>query len=422
MTMPATLLEEKPQPTAKPMRAKLIRKAVRTTTPFKGKGLLEQLFAQMFSGLVYPQIWEDPLVDLAAMEIEPHHHIVTIASGGCNVLSYLVAQPAKITAVDLNRAHVALTKTKLKAAETLPDWTSFHHLFAVPDAPENLNLYKTHIEPALDETTRKHWRGRDITMRRRVRYFSENIYHHGMLGRFIGLCHYMTRRYGIEFEELLASKSREEQIHYFETRLKPLLDKKLIRWLTAHPTSLYGLGIPPAQYAALAASGGGNMSAVLAERLRKLCCDFEVGDNYFAWQAFGRRYGGAGKNALPPYLQQQNFDHVRAGARNVHVHQNSITDQLRDAPVGSVDRVVLLDAQDWMDDATLNELWQAITHAAAPGARVIFRTAGHESILPGRVEGAILNRWHYDQERATSLNKLDRSAIYGGFHIYEFQS
>ncbi len=102
MTMPATLIEEKPS-AAKPQRAKLIRKAVRTTTPFKGKGLLEQLFAQMFSGLVYPQIWEDPLVDLAAMEVEPGHHIVTIASGGCNVLSYLIAGP-QTTAVDLKSA------------------------------------------------------------------------------------------------------------------------------------------------------------------------------------------------------------------------------------------------------------------------------------------------------------------------------
>ncbi len=41
-----------------------------------------------------------------ALAIEPHHHIVTIASGGCNVLSYLTANPSRITAVDLNRAHV----------------------------------------------------------------------------------------------------------------------------------------------------------------------------------------------------------------------------------------------------------------------------------------------------------------------------
>lgn len=415
MSMPAIVTSKKPQ------RASLIRKAVRTTNPLKSKGLLEQLFAQMFSGLVYPQIWEDPLVDLEAMQIAPHHHIMTIASGGCNVMSYLAANPAKITAVDLNRAHVALTKTKLKAAETLPDWASFHHFFAIPNAPQNETLYETHIENALDEATRKHWRGRDVTGRRRLRYFSENLYHHGMLGRFIGLCHYLGRHYGLNFEELLTARTKEEQTTYFETQLKPLLNKRLIRWLTSHPASLYGLGIPPAQYEALAASGGGKMSDVLAERLRKLCCDFNINENYFAWQAFGRRYGGNGREGLPPYLQEENYHLIRGGAEKVSVHQNSITDQLNAAPANSVDRIVLLDAQDWMDDQTLNELWAAITRAAAPEAIVIFRTAGEESILPGRVEDHILNRWHYQQSRSRELNMKDRSAIYGGFHIYQYK-
>ena len=33
------------------------------------EGLLEHLFAWMFKGLVYPQIWEDPEVDLEALAL-----------------------------------------------------------------------------------------------------------------------------------------------------------------------------------------------------------------------------------------------------------------------------------------------------------------------------------------------------------------
>jgi S-adenosylmethionine-diacylglycerol 3-amino-3-carboxypropyl transferase len=162
------------------------------------------------------------------------------------------------------------------------------------------------------------------------------------------------------------------------------------------------------------------MTAVLTERLRKLCCDFDIENNYFAWQAFGRRYGGNGENALPPYLQKQYFSSVSSGAKKVQVYQNSVTEQLKQQPEASLDRLVLLDAQDWMDDKTLNELWDAITAVASPKARVIFRTAGEESILEGRVAPEIMNRWSYKEERSKDLNKLDRSAIYGGFHIYEF--
>ena len=78
------------------------------------------MFTLMFKGFVYNQIWEDPEVDMEALALQPHHQLITIASGGCNVLNYLAANPARIIAVDLNQNHVALTRLKLALA-LLPD-------------------------------------------------------------------------------------------------------------------------------------------------------------------------------------------------------------------------------------------------------------------------------------------------------------
>src|ERR1700741_1602116 len=101
--------------------AEAIDRAVINHEGLTKEGLLERAFAFAFRGLVYAQIWEDPVVDLEALAITPDCHVVTIASGGCNVLSYLTADPARITAVDLNTAHIALNKLKLVAARQLPD-------------------------------------------------------------------------------------------------------------------------------------------------------------------------------------------------------------------------------------------------------------------------------------------------------------
>jgi S-adenosylmethionine-diacylglycerol 3-amino-3-carboxypropyl transferase len=79
---------------------------------------------------------------------------------------------------------------------------------------------------------------------------------------------------------------------------------------------------------------------------------------------------------------------------------------------------VLLDAQDWMTDAQLNALWREISRTARRGARVVFRTAATASILPGRVDPAVLARWRYEAEQSALLAARDRSAIYGGFHLY----
>ena len=90
------------------------------------QGMLEYLFTLAFKGLVYPQIWEDPAVDMEALAITPDSRVVTIASGGCNVMSYLIADPAHITAVDLSLAHVALNRLKLAAVRRLPTWQAFY--------------------------------------------------------------------------------------------------------------------------------------------------------------------------------------------------------------------------------------------------------------------------------------------------------
>jgi S-adenosylmethionine-diacylglycerol 3-amino-3-carboxypropyl transferase len=396
-----------------------LHKAVRRNRAFSREGALELLFARAFKGLVYTQIWEDPDIDLEALQITPKCHVVAIASGGCNVLSYLTANPAHITAVDLSRAHVALNRLKLVAASRLVSWDAFYRFLGEADAGANIDAYWREIAPHLDAETRLYWERRRLMGlgRRRISMFSRNLYRQGLLGRFIGVGHVVARLYGVDLRELLRSKSIDEQRRFFDTSLAPLFDKRLVRWAMARRLSLYGLGIPPAQYASLAGAGGTGMGAVLSKRLERLTCGFSLDDNYFVWQAFGRAYRGS-DGPLPPYLRQQEFDSVHERAERVEVLNRSITEYLETCLAKSRDRFVLLDAQDWMTDAQLNALWTEITRTARPGARVIFRTAAVPSLLPGRLDPALLDCWRYEAEISQALTARDRSAIYGGFHLY----
>jgi S-adenosylmethionine-diacylglycerol 3-amino-3-carboxypropyl transferase len=100
------------------------------------------------------------------------------------------------------------------------------------------------------------------------------------------------------------------------------------------------------------------------------------------------------------------------------VLNRSVTEYLAGCGNASHGRYVLLDAQDWMTDTQLDALWAEITRTARPGARVIFRTAAEPSLLPGRIRPAILARWRYESRQSQTLSLRDRSAIYGGFHLY----
>ena len=393
-----------------------LQRAVRNKRLMSREGIAQYVFAQLFTRLVYAQIWEDPAVDMEALEIGEGHRIVTIASGGCNALSYLVADPAQVEAVDLNPAHVAFNRLKLAAARHLPDYDTFFRFYGRGDDQANVAAYTQYLRPHLDEATRAYWDGRTLSGRRRISIFSRNIYRHGLLGSFIGWGHRVARLHGVDPRGLLEARSLEDQRRFFETTLAPLFEKPLVRWATGRKSTLFGLGIPPQQYDALATSGDG-MAAILRERVEKLACGFPLSENYFAWQAFGRGYGEAGA-PLPPYLSPANHQAVRDRAERVSIENVSVTELLAGKPAGSVDRVVLLDAQDWMTDGQLNNLWEEITRTARPGARVIFRTAAAESLLPGRVDNLILDHWDYRRDASLALHARDRSSIYGGFHLY----
>src|SRR5438067_2610681 len=104
------------------MHTQLIADAVRNTRDRKESTVWDSLFAFWFRRLVYTQIWEDPEADIAALQLAPGSHIVTISSGGCNALSYLSAKPEHVYAVDLNEAHLSLLKLKLAGLRAFPKY------------------------------------------------------------------------------------------------------------------------------------------------------------------------------------------------------------------------------------------------------------------------------------------------------------
>lgn len=392
--------------------------AVRRSKRLSRAGVLEWLFTRAFSGLVYPQIWEDPVVDMEAMQLQPDDHVVAIASGSCNILSYLTAAPVRVSAVDLNGAHVALGRLKLAALARIGRHEDFLRFFGQARARENVALYDREIAPHLDAVSRGYWEGRGLNGRRRINLFANGFHRYGLLGRFIGTGHVLARLLGGNPRAMLTARDRSEQRTLYERHLAPVFERRLVRWLVRQPASLYGLGIPPAQYEALAADGADGILGALKLRLERLACGFDLKENYFAQQAFGRAYATGADAALPPYLEAGHFATVKARAGAVSYRQSAITAFLEDLPAESCDAYVLLDAQDWMNDAELTALWSQITRTARPGARVIFRTAADERLLPGRVPAAILDQWRYDEVSSRDLCARDRSSIYGGFHLY----
>lgn len=382
------------------------------------RGFQERMFTAAFSGFVYPQIWEDPEIDIPAMKIDNTTRIMTICSGGCNMINYLTESPASVTAVDLNPHHVALGRLKIAALKHLPDYESFFLFFGCADNPKNIVHYDKYIKPNLDRYTRDYWEKRVFLRGRRINMFKKNLYRFGLLGKFIGLVHFVAKIYGQDPGEILKARSIEEQKVIFDRTLGPLFKKRFVKMMCGKPEALYGLGIPPSQFDELNESAKGDMASLLKARLERMACQFPINDNYFAWQAFGRGYDRENRVAVPRYLKEENYATLKANIGNAKVVHSTITEYLDAQGADSVDAFVFLDAQDWMNDTQLNELWEAVLRSATDGARVIFRTAGDVSPLTHGLKEKNLCPWDYDESLVAPRNEQDRSSIYGGFHTY----
>lgn len=399
-----------------------LRQAVHQHAPWRIRGLGERMFTAWFGGFFYNQIWEDPRVDMAALELTPESRILTISSAGCNVLNYLTQEPGHILAVDLNPHHIFLTKLKLAALKHLPDYESFFWFFGCSDLSINRENYERYIRQHLDDETRAFWEGGSWLRRKfkgpRINYFTKNLYNHARLGYFIRFLHGLAKISRTDPTRILRAKSKEEQEAIFEEIVGPVFRNPLARAIGKMPFLLFGLGIPPRQVEALREETGGQLMEVYRERIRRLACAYPIEDNYFTWQAFGRTYDRANRQALPPYLKEENYETIKGCVDHAETRITTTVDAMKGMEPGARDRFIFLDSQDWMKPEEITGQWSEIARIGKPGSRIIFRTASSKSPIEESLPPELMARFDYQGERSRELHAQDRSAIYGGFHLY----
>lgn len=393
-----------------------LRDAVHQHAPTSLMGMQQRLFSFWFNSFIYNQIWEDPAVDLQALQVTPESRILTIASGGCNVLNYLTANPAHITAIDLNPYHMSLTRLKLAAMKHLPDHASFYDFFGYADRDNNVALYNKHIQPHLEEKLESFWQGRNILGQKRIHMFRDGLYRHTRFGYFMRLLHWIARQTNYQPDKLLRANSLYEQQAIFRQHIAPFFDNRLVKFVGKLPISVFSLGIPPQQYKAMKAQG--NLIEQYRERVERIACQLPIQTNYFAWQGFSHSYDHEKRQAIPDYLKAEHYDTIRSQLGKVDTHLGSMIDFLEQQPPHSYDRFVFLDAQDWMTDDVLTRLWTQVARVGKPGTRIIFRTAAAESPLETALPAKLRSQFVYEAETSAQLFQQDRSAIYGGFHLY----
>ncbi len=403
----------------------LVLEAVKQKEASKKQGILQKLFAVWFDAFVYNQIWEDPRVDLQALKLDENSRVLTISSGGCNALNYLVENPESVAAVDLNRHHIYLLNLKIAALEFLPSYEDFFAFFGFGKGEKCFENYQKYIAPNLDENTRKFWESNSFFGKlfngNRINFFNKGgLYEHSRNGYFLRFFHRFARLLGCRADQILKAKSSAEQEELYQKYINPFFDSFFIKTIGKLPITMFGLGIPPQQYEELKKdlTDGSSIIDIYRERAHRLAVEYDIKENYFAWQAFARKYDTENRQAIPEYLKKENYETLKNNAENINTKIGSITEVIKQNPKETFNRFVFLDAQDWMNAEIMIDLWQAIAENAEKDSRIIFRTASSASPIETNLPKVLREKFQYEEDFSKELFKQDRASIYGGFHLY----
>ncbi|WP_300614895.1 BtaA family protein [Dokdonella sp.] len=391
------------------------------TPPNLRDKLDQKIFDAIYSrSLVYNTCWEDPAVDRKALALGADDSVLVITSAGCNALDYALEGPRVVHAVDANPRQNALLELKLAGIRSLP-FDDFFAIFGEGFHAGFTGLYRRRLREQLSPFAREWWD-------RHAGWFTSrrgSFYFHGLSGIVArGVRAYFATRPQLRaaMADLFDAHDIVEQRAIYDARIAPQLWSRPVNWIISRQFVMSLLGVPHPQRKLVEAQHDGGVSGFIRSAVQYVFCELPLADNYF-WHVY--MTGRYRRDCCPEYLKQENFERLKGGlADRIATHTTTVTKflQSHDEPVS---RFVLLDHMDWMSsyhpDALVEE-WEAIRERAAPGARILLRSA-HEKpayldeIRIGPERRPLRQAFRFMDEVADALQPQDRVHTYAGFVI-----
>lgn len=370
--------------------------------------------------LVYNTCWEDPAVDRRALALGSDDTVLVITSAGCNALDYALAAPRRIFAVDANPRQNALLQLKLAGIRRLAH-EDFFGLFGEGHHPRFADMYRDALRADLPDFARAWWDERThwFTSRDAGFYFRGLS---GLVARGVRAYFAARPRLGEAVADLLGARDLAQQRAIYDRRVAPQLWNGAVNWLISRRSMMSLLGVPSAQRRLVEAQHAGGAAGYIRAAIQYVCRQLPLADNYF-WHVY--LTGRYRRDCCPEYLKPGNFERLKHGlADRIETHTTTVTRFLH-AHAAPISRFVLLDHMDWMSSChpdALVEEWEAIRARAAPGARILLRSAQArpaylENVRIGPGRERLRDAFRFMDSEASALQAGDRVHTYPGFVI-----
>ncbi len=345
----------------------------------------------------YAQCWEDAEVLLDALQIQPHHTCLAIASAGDNALALLTRSPQRVVALDYNPSQIACLELRVAAYRVLDD-DALLRMSGARQATDRQAIYRQ-CRPEMSTTARAFWDARPDDI-------ADGFLAAGRFEKYLASFR-MWVLPRIHTPATIASvflqRTREERASFYDSV-----------WNTWRWRSMFGVffsrdvmqrvGRDPRFFRHAQV----DLRAHLEQRVRHAFVDLEPACNpYLHWMLTGT-YG----TTLPFSLRSENIALIRANLDRLSWETRSLEDYL-ECDLMAIDRFALSDVFEYLDTQTYAAHLQRIVERSAPGARLAYWNMLVPRTRPERLATSIIP----DRARADALHDIDKTFFYSRFVI-----
>ena len=374
----------------------------KTASGNKGKERVSQ--KKVFEDILYAQCWEDPDIDREAFKISSDDVVFSITSGGCNVLAFLVDNPRKIIALDLNPSQNFLLELKMTAFK-IHDYKGLLEFLGVTPSTRRLDLYRN-LRPYLSDDTRDYWDAQTDKI-------ESGVIH---CGRYEGYMHllrkWFCRLMGKSLvTELFATNSKTERERLYQKKWNNMRWGFFTRVLLSR--TVMTLLFDKAFFAQLedSFSFGGHFRKII----RKAVVELPLKDNtFFTYMLLGNF---CDLQHLPVYLREENFDVIRRRLNRVEFVCATCEDYFATLPSKCISKFNFTNIFEWMPEEDFEKLLRETVRVAKDGAIITYR-----NLLVPRSRPDSVAMWVKPQEElSAALHKRDLSFIYKAYIVEQIE-
>ncbi len=346
--------------------------------------------------LIYTVNWEDPESDHKALKIQPGDTLMTITSGACNTLGFLVYDPKIIHTVDINPSQAYLMELKIVSMKHL-EYTEFVRFSGLTPTENRLKVYG-HLRNFLSPKATEFWDGHRTIVQKGFLFQGRYDYFVKIVGKLIHLILGKSR-----IVRLFEERELEEQKAYYD-RYWNILRTRLVFYMFYNKHMLARMGLK-ADYFHFD-DGSRSFAGSFHKRFQKVACDIPIQGNYFLHVYLMGKYRSLME--VPDYLREDNFEVIRKRLDRIHIITYDAKRWLAEQEPESIDCFALSNICELMSLSDTSVTFEQVARTARKGARMCFRNLMIPRTVPDHLQ-QIIKR---DSNLSTQLLMQDRSFVY----------